>query len=335
MTAEHNSDGMPSTGETGDGFPAERLMSLRPRVPRWRLPVILFGLSCLSIFFVGVCRWFPADALDMLATAGSVGTDPADQFGLRLRIAVLAYGGDALIYTACLLAILFTHEMGHFLMSMRYRIPASFPFFLPLPISPIGTLGAVIAMDGRRADRREIFDIGLAGPIAGLFIAFPILWYGVSQLHLAEPAGGAFALDMPLALRWMIKQQGLQLVGKVPGLGQNHLNPYLMAGWVGLLVTGLNMLPVSQLDGGHVIHGLFGRWSRYIANAFMLIAIIYIVTTESYTWVVMMILLVLMGPTHPPTRDDNVSLGIARTVLGVLSLSIPILCFPLKVFLEL
>ena len=335
MTAERNSDGNPSTKDSGDGFPASRLLRLSPRVPNWRWPVILFGLSCVSIFFVGVCRWFPSDALELLMAGDSVGVTPADQFGLRLRIAVLEYGGDALIYTACLLAILGTHEMGHFLMSLYYRVPASFPFFLPLPISPIGTLGAVIAMDGRRADRREIFDIGLAGPLAGLCVAFPVLWYGVTQLNLADPAAGAFALDMPLALRWMIKQQGLQLVGKVPGLGQNHLNPYLMAGWVGLLVTGLNMLPVSQLDGGHVIHGLFGRSSRYIANGFMLLAIIYIIATDSYTWVVMMILLIMMGPTHPPTRDDDVPLGVARTVIGTLSLSIPILCFPLKVFLEL
>jgi membrane-associated protease RseP (regulator of RpoE activity) len=110
-------------------------------------------------------------------------------------------------------------------------------------------------------------------------------------------------------------------------IAQGHLNPYLMAGWVGLLITGLNMLPVSQLDGGHVVYTLFRQRARWIARGFILLAIAYILIAGARHWLLMLVLVMFIGIDHPPTRDDNVPLGWFRTTLGCLSLAIPLLCF--------
>ena len=232
---------------------------------------------------------------------------------------------------ACVLAILMTHEMGHFIATVRYRIRASLPYFLPFPFNPIGTFGAVITMDAMRADRKQIFDIGIAGPLAGLVIAIPVMWYGVSELDLGQPGGGGIRFYLPLAVQWMMDVQ--QPKGYTPGQGVwiTQLNPYFMAGWVGLLVTGLNMLPVSQLDGGHITYTLFGKFAHWLARAFMVGGIAYMVYSENPALILMVILIVLIGTDHPPTRNDKVPLGWGRTVLGLASLSIPVLCFPPRV----
>ena len=107
----------------------------------------------------------------------------------------------------------------------------------------------------------------------------------------------------------------------------NKNSPLLMAGWVGMLITGLNMLPISQLDGGHVIYGLFGRRSRLVARTFLIAAILFVIVGDHYNWTVMLVLVILLGVDHPPTRDDNVRLGPVRTVIGLVSLAIPVLCF--------
>ena len=167
----------------------------------------------------------------------------------------------------CLLAILLSHEMGHFLATVRYRIPASLPYFIPFPIALIGTMGAVIGMDGLRANRKEMFDIGLAGPIAGLLVAVPVLWIGVGRLDLTQPpAASSTAVESPLLVNILMQirqpqgyeenlaaQKGLaaaemnQQWWHGQTIWTSQLNPYFMAGWVGMLITGLNMLPISQL----------------------------------------------------------------------------------------
>jgi Zn-dependent protease len=308
---------------------AESAVAPRPR--RRKLPLVLLGLTCLSVYWAGLWRWNPTDALDLLL-GSLVGRD--GDLGLLVRRLVVRNGVDAAWYMVAMLGILMTHEMGHFLMSVRYRVAASWPFFLPLPISPIGTLGAVIGMDGRSADRRQIFDIGLAGPLAGLVVALPILWLGIERLDFSVPPSGPYSLDLPLGLKWAVQSRvpaGVEFQG---ALAHSQLNPFFMAGWVGLLITGLNMMPVSQLDGGHVIYGLFGRSSRWIARLFLLTAVAFIVFAELYSWSVMLILILIMGADHPPTRDDSVRLGWFRVLLGALSLLIPVLCFPPRVFFE-
>jgi membrane-associated protease RseP (regulator of RpoE activity) len=288
----------------------------RPR--RKRLPAILFLVTCVSTFFAGATGWLP------LLYILNVDAD-------GMRRAIIRNWQDGFIYMGCVLAILLTHEMGHFLATLRHRVPASLPFFLPLPISPIGTMGAVIAMDGAKADRKEMFDIGLAGPLAGLVVIIPVIWIGIQQIDWTAPSYGPFQLDMPLAVRLCLEQT--RPLGYQAGadIAYSQLNPFLMAGWVGLLITGLNMLPVSQLDGGHVIYTLFGKRSHWIARGFMLLAVGYIVYARAPWWSIMVLLVLLMGIDHPPTRDDTVRLGWLRTSLGLLSLLIPVLCFPLHV----
>ena len=222
------------------------------KVPRRRvaLPVTLFVITCLSTFWAGATNWQPL-----------VYDSPLD-----FRRIILRNWDQGFIYMACVLAILLTHELGHFFATVLYRIPASLPIFIPFPITPIGTMGAVIGMDGRIANRKEIFDIGIAGPLAGLVAAIPILWVGIQQLDLSGAVYGMERYDCPLLIEWMIRwlrpDQGL-----VTEIRTSQLNAYFMAGWVGLLITGLNMLPVSQLDGGHVIYALFGRRAHLIAPA--------------------------------------------------------------------
>lgn len=291
---------------------------------RKRLPVVLFVLTCASTFYAGACGWLP---LYYLETAGGpLGLIP-------MRQAILRHWSDGLIYMACLIAILFMHEMGHFVATVWHRIPASLPFFIPLPISPFGTMGAIIGMEGSRANRPQMFDIGLAGPLAGLVVAIPITLYGIQTLDLSGPEYGIMGCDVPLAVE-LAFEHWRRPPGYEPGdvvwLGQ--MNPYFMAGWVGLFITALNMFPISQLDGGHTVYTLFGRpRALWIARGVLTAAIAYAVYSDLWRniWP-MLALLLLMGPDHPPTRDDRAPLGWFRYVLGGASLLIPVFCFPLR-----
>ena len=300
---------------TSQDFPVltdDLLSTPKPR-RRW-LPLILFFVTCLSTFIAGATSW------NGLVTLGD---------GLEFRRTIMTHWQQGLIYMGCVLAILGLHEMGHFLATIRYRISASFPFFIPFPVSPIGTMGAVIGMAGHRADRKQMFDIGIAGPLAGLVVAIPILWIGIRNLDMTIAASGPYQLDLPWIVKAMISWQrpDLQSISRV---SISQLNPYFMAAWVGLLITGLNMMPVSQLDGGHVIYALLLKRGHWVARIFLLSAIAYVVLARVGIWSVMLILVTLMGVDHPPTSNDRVPLGWFRTVLGWASLSIPFLCFPAR-----
>lgn len=289
---------------------------LRIRRRRTLVPIVLFLLTCASTFWAGATHW-------RLGGIGGYGT---------IFSAIHENLWNGLIYMACVLAILFAHEMGHFIATVIHRIPASLPFFIPFPISPIGTMGAVIAMDGRRADRREVFDIGISGPIAGLVLAIPILIYGVWQLDFQRAYFGP-AYDSPLLVDILVAVIHGDASSYRGSITQSQLNPFYMAGWVGLLITGVNMMPVSQLDGGHVIYTLFGKSALWVARGFIFVAILFVVFGGALNWLFMLILVILMGTDHPPTRNDNISLGTFRTVIGFGSLAIPVLCFPTQLFI--
>lgn len=300
--------------------PVPQPASVSRRRRRRRLPLILFLLTCASTFLAGAAGWMPGEYLIVSF---------AQQDAMPLRRAMLTGWQEGLIYMGCVLAILLTHEMGHFVATLRYRIPASWPYFLPLPISPIGTMGAVIAMDGMRANRKEIFDIGLAGPLAGLAVAIPITWIGIQQLDLTGPGYG-LRIQLPLIVKWVVGLDPPAGYRAGEAIACSQLNPYFMAGWVGLLVTGLNMLPISQLDGGHVIYTLFGKpAAHWIARAFMLATLIAICldVRRLGPWLLMTFLVLLIGVSHPQTKDDSVPIGWFRVVIGLLSLLIPALCF--------
>ena len=295
---------------------------LRSHRPSWGMPCFLFAATCLSTFLAGTLLWNPSYLVYF-----------TEDYPMQVRRDILRIAdlGRGTTYMFCVVGILFAHEMGHYVVTRIYRIPSSLPFFIPFPLAPFGTMGAVIAMRGQQANRREIFDIGIAGPIAGLVLAVPIIWWGVASLELNGPTTG-YRYDLPLLVRWMYSylHPEAPVIREVYG---SQVNAMFMAGWVGLLITGLNMLPVSQLDGGHVTYTLFGPFSRWIARLFVLGAIAYMgyryyFMSEPPIWTLMLILIFVIGLYHPPTADDSVPLGWGRVLLGLSSLAIPILCFP-------
>jgi membrane-associated protease RseP (regulator of RpoE activity) len=269
--------------------------------PRRRLlPIALFLLTCASTCFTG-----------------GVWSEPVGRFGWELH----GSWRDGLTYMAAVMSILVAHEMGHFLQALRHGVPASWPYFIPMPLTPIGTMGAVIGM-GSRADRRQLFDIGISGPLAGLVVAVPLAYYGVLT---AEPYVGPQAevvaadpLLFQLLIRWLRPELG--------GEALFAWNPFYMAAWVGMLITGLNMMPISQLDGGHISYALFGKRAHTIARVIVSTAFAFAVTFEHYNWLVMLGLVIFLGVDHPPTSDDTVELGFWRKLIGGASLVIPVLC---------
>jgi len=290
------------------------------------LPVLLLVATCVSTFVAGAMSWEPSALISMLLGNGYISAEAGQ---MDARQTVLRHAGQGAIYMSCIIAILFAHEMGHYIATRIYKIPSSLPFFIPFPIAPVGTMGAVIAMKGQRANRKEIFDIGIAGPLAGLVLAIPIVWYGVAHLDITQPRGGSYRYHLPLLAQWMYAWMNPDS----PVLREvysSQMNATFMAGWVGLLITGLNMLPVSQLDGGHVTYTMFGSFSRWIARAFIVSALAYMVITRTMIWTLMLLLVFFIGLYHPPTSDDSVPLGRGRMILGAFSLLIPVLCFPPK-----
>lgn len=285
------------------------------------LPVILFLATCASTFWVGVTNWQPVEER-FLGTYAAMG-----------RI-IQANWVNGVEYMVAVLAILLTHEMGHFLQTVKNKIPASFPLCIPVPFNAIGTMGAVIGMDGTRANRKQIFDIGIAGPLAGLVVAIPVLWYGIKNLDLTRvPQNGEFQLYMPPIGQWMLGKAHPEWADRA-WIGITQLNPFFMAGWVGMLITGLNMMPISQLDGGHTIYALFLEKAHTIAKWFVSLAIFYVVVNlnQAVMWAPMLVLVIFMGIHHPPTADDKVELGPVRWAIGLASLTIPLLCFPIQGF---
>lgn len=229
-----------------------------------------------------------------------------------------------LLYMTAVMGILLAHEMGHFLQALRYKIPASLPFFIPMPLTPIGTMGAVIGMQGSSADRKQMFDIGISGPWAGLVVAIPVSMLGILTADFVVPPPGTLSdFTDPLMFQAMIAV----LRPDLPAGAELVMNPFLMAGWVGMLITGLNMLPVSQLDGGHMTYALFGKRAHYIARGFLFLAAAYMIVTDTYVWTIMLVLVALIGCDHPPTANDRVPLGPLRWAIGIVSLAIPVLCF--------
>jgi membrane-associated protease RseP (regulator of RpoE activity) len=290
--------------------PAFETASAAPARPvRARSPVRLQGL----LFFLTACTTF---------AAGVVGWQPM-LFGLDDTLAtdLVPHWQRGLAYMVAVMAVLGAHEAGHFVAARIHGIPATLPFFIPVPILLTGTMGAVIGMEGSRADRRQLFDIALAGPVAGLVVAIPLLAWGLFHGQAVPATENPFA--MPLLARWL-----LAVVRPDVAAGATIApNAAFMAGWVGMLVTGLNMIPISQLDGGHVACAVFGRRGNWLARAVLLAAIATIVVLGQYNWVVMVVVVTLLGVDHPPIRDEQRPPGMVRTLLGLAALLIPVLTF--------
>jgi membrane-associated protease RseP (regulator of RpoE activity) len=304
-----------------------------PQPRRVAMPVILLLATCLSTFWVGAVSWKPIVHLEALFRGIGVFADSLhrssaiDALWQAMNVAQMDWY-QGLVYMLAVLGILLTHEMGHFLMAVRHGIPASLPYFIPVPVIPFGTMGAVISMEGSQANRREMFDLGVAGPLAGLAVALPVTLVGIWLLPTIPAHGDSFCFHNPLLLEYMIAW--LRPEYPTPSfLYLNQFNPFLMAGWMGMLVTGLNMLPISQLDGGHVAYAVLGeRGAHILARGLLIAAILFILATEKYLWVIMLVLVILLGTDHPPTADDRCRIGRVRMAIGWLALLVPILCFP-------
>ena len=212
------------------------------RVPdpaeQFRLAAMLFVATTLSVFYAGAF-W-------------ATGKPSPDEIGQ-----LLPYMLQGWVFAVPLLSILVCHEMGHYIAARIHRVPASPPYFLPLPVIGIfGTLGAVIAMPDRIRSRNALLDIGAAGPIAGMVVAIPVLVIGLGLSEVQELGGPGYLQEGQSLLYWAIKRA---VLGPMPVGHDVILHPTALAGWAGLLITMLNLLPWGQLDGGHIAYALFGK----------------------------------------------------------------------------
>jgi len=259
-------------------------------------------LTVISVYFVGKAE-----------DGGSVG-------GLKLVLG--------------LLGILMSHEMGHYLACRYYRVNSTLPFFIPapwLPIGPgfawgplsfIGTFGALIRIKSPFPDRKALFDVGIAGPLAGFVVSLPVLLLGLREATFVEATdANGFGLGAPLLFRLAAGW----LRGDAPANMTLVLGPLGKAAWFGLLVTALNLMPVGQLDGGHVSYALFRRRAIWVSRAVTAIALVLVYLWPM--WLVWTIILLLLGRRHPPTLADERPIGRARVWIGVLGLVVFVLCF--------
>ena len=235
---------------------------------------------------------------------------------------------DGLAFSVPLLLILGIHELGHYAMCRRYGIAATLPYFIPSPfLNLIGTFGAVIRIKEPIRRKRQLLDVGAAGPLAGFFTAIPFLLYGVARPKPSTtPLGeGTVLFDYPLLVRWA---QRWVHVGPYTS-ATVHEHPTFMAAWFGLLVTCLNLLPIGQLDGGHVLRAAVGR-RQPIASGIALALCIVAGVTHSAVWLVLPVAIVVVaGLAHPPVEDDDQPLDFARTLVALLCVAVFLVCFSL------
>jgi len=243
---------------------------------------------------------------------------------------------SGLPFAVTLMLILLAHELAHYFVARRYDSPVSLPYFVPMPLSPFGTMGAVIFQQAPMRDRKALFDIGVAGPLAGLVVALPLLILGLLFSQAGHPSQFINVEDGELM------QEGNSLVyiaakylvfgeilpndrGEDVWLSLPHSpgGPVAFAAWAGLFVTALNLLPIGQLDGGHVAYALLGRraWSLAFAILGLLGALgayLAIIGNPAATiWFIWMLLGLFLGPRHPPPLNDVTRVGPRRALLGI------------------
>jgi membrane-associated protease RseP (regulator of RpoE activity) len=339
MSADpHSTPGFPPPPESlsprlaASAEPAdERYPDEEPQVEfDWKLNAALFVLTVLSVFFTGTLYTAP----------------PKPDEGLLTVLTRLHEGWP---FAVPLLAILLAHEFGHYIAARLHGVPASLPYFIPLPLlSPFGTMGAVIAMRGKIGSRNALLDIGAAGPLAGMVVALPVIAIGLSISPVGDPPGPAYQEGASL-LYAVLKRI---FVGVIPEGQDVLLGPTAFAGWAGFLVTMINLLPWGQLDGGHIAYALFGerqnRFARWVRAAllplFLFNVALFFVPialgkvrpdywqagTNSMFWLVWFLVLGLLGrlsrgANHPPTEPGELSPG--RRAIAWFSLALFVLLF--------
>lgn len=251
------------------------------------------------------------------ALAGREGLYLALLAGDAAQAASLARSGAPFALT--LLVILGVHEFGHYAAARWHGVTATLPYFIPMPVGGLGTLGAFISVRSPMKNRTVLFDIGLAGPLAGFFVALPLL---VAGILLSEPVSG-FAPG--LTQRTLGSSALVTLVDSFfskAGPGQTlSLHPVYFAAWIGLLITGINLLPIGQLDGGHVAYALFGRAAHHVARGAFLLLIVAGLTLSS-TWLLWGLFVLFGGLHHPPPLNDITRLDGGRWLLGLATIGL-------------
>jgi membrane-associated protease RseP (regulator of RpoE activity) len=274
--------------------------------PRWIINLLLYVATILSTLFVGA-----------FYETGTIG----------YSLAHLLQGWP---FSFSVLFILTAHEFGHYFAARYHNVPVSLPYFIPMPLSLFGTFGAFIQLRGPMNNRRALFDIGASGPLAGLLFAVPILLYGLATSNVGPiPPNSSFEGNSLLYLLAKFAVFGRIL----PGGGEDvFLNQVAMAGWVGLFVTGLNLLPVGQLDGGHVAYSLFGQRARLFYWPVLLG--LGVITAYSYlrgafvpTWLLWMFILFFLGRTYARPLEDMTELDPRRRALAFVTLALFFLVF--------
>ena len=311
----------------------------RPTARQWMLHAALFLVTAGTTTLCGIMMAGP-DIGHGPETGGGAGL-----IGILLMIpryyisaiwGLLSYSfahpyflGQGLIFSGSLLAILTAHESGHYLFCRYYGVDATLPFFIPQPPLLIpGTFGAFIKMKSPVPSRRALFDIGLAGPLAGFILIVPIAFAGVLTAHYMNiPPGEVPELTFndPLLFRLIARMFRINLDNSV-------VNSFYLAAWVGSLVTALNLMPVGQLDGGHGTFALFGQrahwWIGRVAFGLMLITTIFgWLWFRSPVMFLYVVLLAVMLRVRHPQPEQMEPLGLARTIIGVITLIVFALCF--------
>jgi membrane-associated protease RseP (regulator of RpoE activity) len=303
---------IPLDVESRQGLPDQFLRSAYPRDRIW-VHILLFLATLLTTTLVG---------------AGHYAGWLAD-----FRAAQVHFGWSFLLsglwYSLTILAILGAHEFGHYFACVYYRVNASLPFFLPLPpFFLTGTLGAFIRIRQPIRTKRQLFDIGIAGPLAGFVVAIPALFLGLAMSHvvqLPKAAEGMLSLGEPL----MFKAASWLVWGTVKDGYSLNMHPVAFAAWFGLLATALNLFPIGQLDGGHISYAVLGRRSTTVTLSAIGIAVV--LTFFSLSWLVWTVLMIGMlfafGANHPRTLDEDIPLDRTRVVLALVALAVFVLSF--------
>jgi membrane-associated protease RseP (regulator of RpoE activity) len=288
-----------------------------PSWREWTISALLFCVTAATTSFAG-----------LFYIVGDVGVGRA--LGAVFHRPSLIFHG--LPFSIPLISILFVHEMGHFLACRYYGVRCTPPFFIPAPISITGTLGAFIKIKSPFQHKRALFDIGIAGPLAGFILTLPALWIGIASSRLIPKGAlgpGGLNFGEPLVFRIV----GKLVLGYLPARQDMIAHPIAMAAWFGLLATSLNLLPIWQLDGGHIAYAMFGRARQERVSVISVVALIMLSflgwPTPSY--LLFGLLLLAVGARfrfyHPPTLLEGEELGPGRFFLGLIALMILIVSF--------
>lgn len=298
--------------------PAPPLPAFRPR---WRLALVLFLLTVFTTTTLGPVFWVLTR------------TDQITPYSPFLTPALMAavWGNPELLllglsFSAPVLLILLAHELGHYLACRYYRLPATLPYFLPVPLM-LGTVGAFIRIRAPLRSRRELFDVGIAGPIAGFVVLIPFLIYGVAHSQLAlRPETLRPGELIALPGRCLAVDLVARALGNPIGEGMVlNLHPFALAAWFGLLATSINLIPLGQLDGGHIFYAVSRRWQRRLAPLVWLgLAAAGFFWPGWWLWCG---LSVVFGMFHPPVQNEATPLGRGRKILAAAALVILALSF--------